>query len=63
MSRLIVIFLGNGHKFSELKEVQDELNAKILDLSPSGCANYHQIPIMTAGGDIGEKSMVDLAEH
>lgn len=62
MSRLIVIFLGHGHKFGELKEIQDELNAKILDLSPQGCSNYNEIPIMTAGNDIGDKSIVDLAE-
>lgn len=62
MSRLIIIFLGHGHVFPDLKAVQDELNAKILDLSPQGCSNYNDIPIMTAGGDIGEKAIVDISE-
>lgn len=41
VSRLVVIFLGHGHKFDSLKEVQDELNAKILDLAPGGCSNIN----------------------
>lgn len=59
VSRLIVIFLGHGHKFDSLKEVQEELNGKILDLAPGGCSNISQIPIMTAGEDIGSKSIID----
>jgi hypothetical protein len=55
----VVIFLGHGHKFDSLKEVQDELNAKILDLAPGGCSNYNEIPIMTAGEDIGSKTIID----
>ena len=49
----MVIFLGHGHKFDSLKTVQEELNAKILDLAPGDCSNIDQIPIMTAGEDIG----------
>ena len=59
VSRLVVIFLGHGHKFDSLKEVQDELNAKILDLAPGGCSNINHIPIMTAGEDIGSKTIFD----
>lgn len=39
-SRVVIIYLGYGHKFEDLKSIQDELNAKILDLAPTDCSNY-----------------------
>ena len=48
-----MINLGNGHKFSGMDEVQNELTEKIIDLAPDGCSNMKQIPIMSAGDDIG----------
>mmetsp|Transcript_9314 Transcript_9314/g.15703 ORF Transcript_9314/g.15703 Transcript_9314/m.15703 type:complete len:417 (-) Transcript_9314:351-1601(-) len=62
-SRIVMIFLGHGHKFDSLKSIQDELNSKILELAPRPCANLKQIPIMTAGDDIGEKSVIDLSQE
>ena len=59
-ARLIVVFLGHGHKFESMQEIQDELNSKILELSPENCSNYSSIPIMTAGEDIGKKSLIDV---
>jgi len=52
--------LGNGHYFENLKVIQDELNSKFLELAPKNCSNIDQIPIMTAGNDIGQKSLIDL---
>ena len=46
--------------FESLNVVKDELNSKILELSPRGCANYEQIPIMSLGEDIGQKSIIDV---
>ena len=57
-----MIFLGHGHIFESLAEVKDELNAKILELSPVNCKNYHDIPVMSAGEDIGQKSLIDLTD-
>lgn len=54
------MFLGNGHKFENLKVIQDELNSKFLELAPKNCSNIDKIPIMTAGNDIGQKSLIDL---
>jgi hypothetical protein len=62
-ARLIVIFLGHGHKFDSLESVKDELNSKILELSPVDCANFHEIPVMSAGEDIGQKLLMDLTEN
>lgn len=36
------------------------MNAKILELAPSNCANYDKIPIMSAAADIGTKQLIDL---
>jgi hypothetical protein len=41
--------------------VKEELNSKILELSPANCANYHAIPVMAAGEDIGQKCLLDLS--
>lgn len=40
VSRLVIVFLGAGHVFESLDVVKEELNSKILDLSPAGCSNY-----------------------
>lgn len=60
VSRIVIIFLGHGHKFSSMEEIQQELNSKILELAPKNCANRKQIPVMTAGEDIGQKTLIDL---
>ena len=48
-----MVFLGAGHVFESLDIVKEELNSKILELSPKDCSNYSQIPIMSLGEDIG----------
>lgn len=53
VSRLILVILGAGHVFESLDIVKNDLNSKILELSPRGCSNYEQIPIMSVGEDIG----------
>ena len=60
MSRIIVIMLGHGHVFGGLQEVTDELSGKIADLAPKDCTNGSEIPVMTAGGDIGSKSVLEI---
>ena len=32
----------------------------MLELAPSNCANIDKIPIMTAGEDIGQRSIIDV---
>jgi hypothetical protein len=59
-SRLVMVFLGAGHVFESLMVVREELNSKILDLSPHGCTNYDKIPIMLVGEDMGEKTIINV---
>jgi hypothetical protein len=60
VSRIVLIILGYGHTFGSLEDIQAELSPKIIELSPILCANYYDMPFMTAGNDIGQKSLIDI---
>ena len=60
MSRIIVVMLGHGHTFGTLDDITKELSPKVQELAPTNCANYDTIPFMTAGGDIGQKALIDV---
>ena len=62
-SRIIVIILGHGHTFDKFEEIKSELSPKIIELAPMYCSNLSEIPFMTAGSDIGEKSLIDVAKN
>lgn len=55
-SRLIIITLNHGHKFDSIETVKAELSPKVIDLAPSNCSNYKEIPFLTIGTDIGERA-------
>ena len=46
-ARLIIVILGKGHKYESLNQIKEELNPKILDLTPPDCTNVAQIPIFS----------------
>jgi len=48
--------------FESMKTVTAELNSKILDMAPGGCANIDKIPIMTTEEDIGQKALLDVSK-
>lgn len=54
--------MGHGHTFESVDAVKNDLNSKILDLAPTNCHNLKSIPIMTAGPDIGTKSIIDTTQ-
>lgn len=57
-SRLIIITLNHGHKFDSIETVKTDIQGKILELAPSHCANFKEIPFLTIGKDIGERGAV-----
>lgn len=61
-SRLIIITLNHGHKFESIETVKNELSPKVLELAPSPCTNYKEIPFLTIGKDIGERGQVFTSE-
>ena len=63
MARIIVVILGHGHTFGTLDDITKELSHKIIELAPAGCKNIDKIPFMTAGGDLGQKSLIDVKKN
>jgi len=50
--------LNHGHKFESIETVKNELSPKVLELAPTHCSNYKEIPFLTIGSDIGERGSV-----
>ena len=46
-ARLIIVILGKTHKYESLDQIKEELNSKILDLTPPDCTNRHSIPYLS----------------
>jgi hypothetical protein len=46
-ARLIIVILGKTHKYESIDQIKEELNAKILGLTPPDCANQSSIPYMS----------------
>ena len=45
--RLIIVILGRAHTYKSLDQIKEELNPKILDLTPPECSNRQTIPYMS----------------
>lgn len=52
VSRLVIVRLNPGHKFDNLKVVQQEITPVMQDLIPKKCTNI-PVPFMTDGDEIG----------
>lgn len=57
-SRLVIVVLGRGHKYESLKQIQDELNPKVMDLCPSDCSNRSQIPYLSTNSHLHVRDTV-----
>ncbi|XP_018422337.1 PREDICTED: methyltransferase-like protein 13 [Nanorana parkeri] len=55
--RLIIVALHRDQHFESMEAIQTELSAKVLELAPSGLADNQQIPFLSAGGDIGTRTV------
>ena len=51
--RLIVVHLNRAHAFQNLKSVQDELSAYVMELSPPDLNPGTQVPFLSIGSDDG----------
>ena len=57
--RLIVVHLNRAHSFSNLRQVQDELSAFVMELAPPELDPGTQVPFLSIGandGSVGERS-------
>ncbi|KAM5148382.1 eEF1A lysine and N-terminal methyltransferase isoform 2-T2 [Mantella aurantiaca] len=55
--RLIIVALHRDQHYESMEAIQSELSAKVLELAPSGLADNQQIPFLSAGGDIGSRTV------
>ena len=57
-SRLIILQLGQGHKFTDLTQIQTELDLRILSLAPDDCVNKKNIPYMSLGTNLHQSELL-----
>jgi spermidine synthase/ubiquinone/menaquinone biosynthesis C-methylase UbiE len=58
-SRLIVVALGRGgHAFESTEKVQEELNAKVMELAPDTLGAGEKIPYLTVQEGLGARNIV-----
>ncbi|KAI9990172.1 hypothetical protein PInf_020598 [Phytophthora infestans] len=58
-SRLIIVALGrDGHAFESTAKVQEELNAKVMELAPDTHGSDEKIPYLTVEEGLGARNIV-----
>ncbi|KAL7638286.1 UNVERIFIED_CONTAM: hypothetical protein RMT77_010850 [Armadillidium vulgare] len=57
-NRLVVVHLMRGQIYGTMKDVQNELESKVLELAPLKLPNDFKIPFLSAGNDLGERKEV-----
>ncbi|MEE6496117.1 hypothetical protein FKM82_002233 [Ascaphus truei] len=55
--RLIIVALHRDQQYNGMESIQAELSTKVLELAPPGLPYNHQIPFLSAGGDIGTRTI------
>ncbi|KAG8436673.1 hypothetical protein GDO86_007676 [Hymenochirus boettgeri] len=53
--RLIVVALHRDQQYTDMKGIQSELSAKVLELAPPGLPDNHQVPFLSVGEDLGAR--------
>ncbi|EDV29653.1 uncharacterized protein TRIADDRAFT_49728 [Trichoplax adhaerens] len=56
--RLVVVHLQRGHQYKDMQTIQDELSAKVLELKPDGLSHKHQIPYLSVGDNLGNRTVI-----
>ncbi|KAG9483205.1 hypothetical protein GDO78_009256 [Eleutherodactylus coqui] len=55
--RLLIVALHRDQQYENMEAIQSELSAKVLELAPPGLPDNQQIPFLSAGGDIGIRTV------
>ncbi|KAM8930338.1 eEF1A lysine and N-terminal methyltransferase isoform 2-T2 [Pelodytes ibericus] len=55
--RLIIVGLHRDQQYESLEAIKAELSTKVLELAPPGLPNNQQVPFLSAGVDIGNRSV------
>ncbi|XP_053325857.1 eEF1A lysine and N-terminal methyltransferase [Spea bombifrons] len=55
--RLIIVALHRDQQYDGMEAIQAELSAKVLELAPPGLPDNQQVPFLSAGADIGIRTV------
>ncbi|XP_044158036.1 eEF1A lysine and N-terminal methyltransferase [Bufo gargarizans] len=55
--RLLIVALHRDQQYDSMEAIQSELSAKVLELAPPGLPDNQQVPFLSAGGDIGIRTV------
>nr|XP_002732920.2 PREDICTED: methyltransferase-like protein 13-like [Saccoglossus kowalevskii] len=55
--RLIVVLLHREHKYDNMDSIKSELSSKVMELSPTGMDRQLQVPFLSVGQDIGQRTI------
>lgn len=58
MSRIVIVVLSQGHKYTDLQQIQDELSPKVMDLCPKTCVNKDKIPYLTTRSNLHVRELL-----
>ncbi|MGH0183054.1 UNVERIFIED_CONTAM: hypothetical protein FKN15_007816 [Acipenser sinensis] len=56
--RLVVVAMHRDQEYQDMQAIQSELSAKVMELAPPGLPANHQVPFLSVGGDLGERSVM-----
>ncbi|XP_028666551.1 eEF1A lysine and N-terminal methyltransferase [Erpetoichthys calabaricus] len=55
--RLLIVALHRGQDYGDMRAVQAELSAKVMELAPPGLPSTQQVPFLSDGGDLGSREV------
>ncbi|XP_039591811.1 eEF1A lysine and N-terminal methyltransferase isoform X1 [Polypterus senegalus] len=55
--RLLIVALHRGQDYGDMRAVQVELSAKVMELAPPSMPSNQQVPFLSDGGDLGSREV------
>ncbi|KAM5294315.1 eEF1A lysine and N-terminal methyltransferase isoform 2-T3 [Glossophaga mutica] len=55
--RLITVALHRDQQYKDMESIQAELSARVMELAPAGMPAQQQVPFLSVGGDLGERTV------
>uniref|UniRef100_A0A8C6TBF5 eEF1A lysine and N-terminal methyltransferase n=1 Tax=Neogobius melanostomus TaxID=47308 RepID=A0A8C6TBF5_9GOBI len=56
--RLVIVAMHRNQEYNNMEAVQSELSPMVMDLAPPGMPLKHQVPFLSASGDLGWREVV-----
>ncbi|XP_070531894.1 eEF1A lysine and N-terminal methyltransferase-like [Ptychodera flava] len=55
--RLVVVSLHRDHNYENMDSIKKELSSKVMELAPAGLDKRSQVPFLSVGDDIGQRTI------